>query len=215
MIQPSPTLNNEIRLWSEGYRAIAGLDEVGRGAWAGPVFAAAVVLPAGVPELDSRLAGVRDSKLLSPRQRVRLVETIRSVAIAVGIGQASHEEVDRLGVVGATRRAMCLAISGLRVPPEYLLIDALQLRQVDLPQLAIIKGDMLCLSIAAASIVAKVARDELCLELDRDYPGYGFAQHKGYGTALHRQCLAELGPAPIHRRSYEPVRAVCDLWALR
>ncbi len=215
MLQQFPTLDNENRLWTSGYRIIAGLDEVGRGAWAGPLFAAAVILPAELPELEQRLAGVRDSKLLSPRQRIRLVETIHQVALAVSIGQASHEEVDRLGVVGATRRAMCIALAGLSVSPEFLLIDALQLCQVDLPQQSLIKGDVICLSIAAASIIAKVARDELCLQLDREYPGYGFAQHKGYGTALHRQCLAELGPAPIHRRSYEPVRALCELWSSR
>lgn len=212
---PAPGLTNERELWSNGYRLIAGLDEVGRGAWAGPVFAAAVILPPDFLRLEEALCDVRDSKLLSPRQRGDLVEMIVDTALAVGVGQASHLEVDHYGIVAATRTAMCAALAQLSQRAEYLLIDALRLPQVMLPQRPIVKGDATCLSIAAASIVAKVARDMYCLELEREYPGYGFACHKGYGTAQHRSALERLGPSPIHRLSYEPVRRMNDLWSAR
>ena len=207
-----PTLDNEKHLWLNGFRLVAGLDEVGRGAWAGPVFAAAVILPDDLPDLRERLSEVRDSKQLSPQQRSRLVVDIFEVALAVSVGQASHQDVDRFGVVAATRLAMQAALAGLTLRADFLLIDAVQLPQVSLPQQHIIRGDATCLSIAAASIIAKVARDDLCVELDRRYPGYGFANHKGYGTVRHREALAQLGPSPIHRRSYKPVRELSDLW---
>ncbi len=213
--EPVPDLVNERELWSNGYRLIAGLDEVGRGAWAGPVFAAAVILPPDFLRLEEALCDVRDSKQLSPRQRDALVEIIVDTALAVGVGQASHLEVDRRGIVAATRMAMCAALAQLSQRAEYLLIDALGLPQITLPQRPIVKGDATCLSIAAASIVAKVARDTYCLELEREYPGYGFACHKGYGTAQHRSALEKLGPSPIHRLSYEPVRRMNDLWSAR
>jgi ribonuclease HII len=206
-----PTLDAERRLWLEGYRLVAGLDEVGRGAWAGPVFAAAVVFPCGIVETDSYLCQVRDSKQLSHEQRCELAKPIAELAVAVGLGRASHEQVDRLGVVAATRIAMTAALDSLGVCPDYLLIDAMQLPLVPLPQQGIIKGDTICLSIAAASIVAKVARDRLCEDLDRQYPGYGFACHKGYGTARHRQAIAALGVSPIHRLSYRPLREMLDM----
>lgn len=207
-----PTLDRENHLWRSGYRLVAGLDEVGRGAWAGPVFAAAVILPDDLRPLEGQLGEVRDSKQLSPQKRSRLAGCIIEVALAVSVGQASHQDVDRFGVVAATRLAMQAALADLTLRPDFLLIDAVQLPQVSVPQQHIIKGDATCLSIAAASIIAKVARDDLCVELDRRHPGYGFANHKGYGTVGHRNALAQLGPSAIHRRSYRPVRELSDLW---
>jgi len=207
-----PDLSNEWELWAQGYRLVAGLDEVGRGAWAGPVFAAAVILPAESSDLAAVLCEVRDSKQLSPQQRGDLSSLIAKTALAVGIGQAGHAEVDRCGIVAATRRAMCAAVAQLSCGADYLLIDAEHLPQVSIPQRPLIKGDVTCLSIAAASIVAKVARDAYCMELEREYPGYGFACHKGYGTAQHRAALERLGPCAVHRLSYEPVRRLNDLW---
>jgi len=206
---PAPDLSNEAALWAQGYRLVAGLDEVGRGAWAGPVFAAAVILPPDFPTLSEALCNVRDSKLLSPHERDELACLIRDVALAVGIGQACHTEVDQCGIVAATQTAMCAALAHTGCCADYLLIDAVHLPQVTIPQRPLIKGDMTCLSIAAASIIAKVARDTYCLEMEREYPGYGFARHKGYGTAQHRAALQRLGPCAVHRLSYEPVRRVC------
>mgnify|MGYP005837817257 CR=1 FL=1 len=207
---PTPDLSNETELWTHGYRLVAGLDEVGRGAWAGPVFAAAVILPPDFPALAQVLCGVRDSKLLPPQERNELAGVIRDIALAVAIGQACHTEVDRCGIVAATQTAMCTALAQIGCCADYLLIDAMRLPQVRIPQRPLIKGDMTCLSIAAASIIAKVARDTYCLEMEREYPGYGFACHKGYGTAEHRAALERLGPCAVHRLSYEPVRRVCD-----
>jgi ribonuclease HII len=201
-----PTLEWELHLWRRGYRYIAGLDEVGRGAWAGPVFAAAVVFPAECPDLDAALAGVRDSKQLSAAQRVRLVKPIRALALGVGVGHASYEDVDRFGIVRASFMAMRAALDSLGLYPDYLLIDAFKLPDTPIPQEGIIKGDCRCLSIAAASIIAKVARDRVLDELDGQYPGYGFAHNKGYGTAGHRQALGQLGLCPIHRKSWRPAR---------
>lgn len=206
-----PDLTNERELWASGYRLVAGLDEVGRGAWAGPVFAAAVILPADCLDLEQNLCEVRDSKQLSPRQRSALAGVIAAHALAIGVGQSPHVEVDRCGIVAATCAAMRAALAELGHPPDYLLIDALKLPQVALPQRPIVKGDEICLSIAAASIVAKVARDAYCLQLEQEYPGYGFACHKGYGTAEHRAALARLGPSPVHRLSYEPVQRLNNL----
>jgi ribonuclease HII len=191
---------------------VAGLDEVGRGAWAGPVVAAAVILPPAQPRLSSALRGVTDSKQLTARQRERLAEVIGAVALAVGVGGAGAGEVDRDGLIGATRAAMARAIAMLPLPPEALLIDALDLRPVvPLPQAAVIHGDALSLSIAAASIIAKVSRDRWMAGLDQRYPGYGFARHKGYGTAAHSAALARLGVSEAHRRSYAPVARLAGL----
>ncbi len=201
----APTLEQERALWQQGYRCIAGIDEAGRGAWAGPVVAAAVILPANRPGLADALAPVRDSKLLSPRQRACCYDLVLEHALAWATGAVSAAEIDRIGIVPATRRAMRAALDGLVIPPEHLLIDALPLNEVPLPQRAIIKGDRICLSIAAASILAKVTRDRLMRELDAAQPGYALAQHKGYGTAMHRAALARLGSSPLHRHSYAPV----------
>jgi ribonuclease HII len=198
----------ETRLWAKGYRRVAGLDEAGRGAWAGPVVAAAVVLPPEDPDLERRLAGVRDSKTLTPARRDALLELIRKQAMACGLGVVPPAEIDTLGIVAATQKAMTEALNGLSPQADHLLIDYLTLPEVSLPQHSLPKGDALVLSIAAASIVAKVSRDRMMIELDRQLPGYGFARHKGYGTAQHRAALAALGPSEVHRLSFAPLRAL-------
>ncbi len=201
-----PSLAYETPRWEAGYRRVAGLDEAGRGAWAGPVVAAAVVLPPGDRGLPERLRGVRDSKQLSPKQREALLEVIREYAVAVGVGAVPPDEIDRLGIVPATRRAMVLALDVISPPADYLLIDHLSLVEVALPQYSLPKGDVLVLSIAAASIVAKVSRDRMMVELEGRLPGYGFARHKGYGTAQHQAALATLGPSSVHRLSFAPLK---------
>jgi len=201
-----PSFAEEKKLVAKGYRLIAGIDEVGRGALAGPVVAAAVILPRRInaPWLNR----VKDSKLLSPPQREYLFNCIQEVAISIGIGMADHEVIDSKGIVKATRLAMKLAIDQLSPPPESLLIDYMLLPEVTLPQKGVKDGDSLCFSIACASIMAKVTRDRLMIELDGIYPGYGLAQHKGYGTEGHLSCLKRLGPSPIHRQSFKPVRDI-------
>jgi ribonuclease HII len=201
-----PNLYEELDLYVAGYARVAGLDEVGRGAWAGPVCAAAVVLPLNRPDLPELLAGVRDSKQLSPAQRERLLPLILDAADAVGVGWATPAEVDERGIVPATRQAMARAVKELDGRADALLVDYVRLPDLDLPQRALPKADAHCLSVAAASIVAKVTRDQLMVALEQDYPGYGFARHKGYGTRQHREALARLGPLPIHRKSWRPVR---------
>jgi ribonuclease HII len=199
-----PSFIEEKRLIAQGYRFIAGIDEVGRGSLAGPVLAAAIILPTRIkaPWLDQ----VRDSKLLTPTRRETLSRKIRRIAISVGIGVIDNEIIDARGIASATRQAMKQAIDQLSPPPEYLLIDYVRLPEVSLPQKGVVDGDSLCFSIACASIVAKVSRDRMIVRLDRVYPGYGLAHHKGYGTEEHLSCLRRLGPCPIHRRSFQPVR---------
>lgn len=199
-----PDLSEERALRACGYERIAGVDEAGRGAWAGPVYAAAVVLPLDRPDLPDLLAGVRDSKQLTPVQREALYPLIRKVTLAVGVGWAEVEEINTLGILAATRLAMARAIAQLG-PVDALLIDHLRLPEIPLPQWAIPKADQRCLSVAAASIIAKVERDRRMAELDREYPGYGFAAHKGYGTPQHRRALERLGPSPLHRRTWRPI----------
>jgi ribonuclease HII len=201
-----PSLRWERRLIRGGAARIAGIDEVGRGAWAGPVVAAAVVLPLGMRKLAAALRGVRDSKQMTSAQRAHWAQAIRDLAEA-GVGEASPQEVDALGLIGATRLAMTRALATLQVPPDHLLIDHLRLPDVPLQQTPLTFGDQLSLSIAAASVVAKVTRDLAMDELDRLHPGFGFARHKGYGTEEHRHALAEFGPTSIHRYSYMPVAA--------
>ncbi|MCS7178343.1 MAG: ribonuclease HII [Anaerolineae bacterium] len=202
-LQPDWRLEQE--LLACGYRWIAGVDEAGRGAWAGPVCAAAVVLPPDRSDLLGLLADVRDSKRLSPAQREALYPLIREVALAVGVGWAGPEEVDALGILPATRHAMARAVAQLaRV--DALVIDFVRLPEIPLPQRSLPRADAHCLSVAAASIIAKVERDRRMAELDRMYPGYGFALHKGYGTPQHRRALEVLGPSPIHRQTWWPLR---------
>ncbi|MGQ9626326.1 MAG: ribonuclease HII [Anaerolineae bacterium] len=204
------TLQEEAKLHGQGYRLIAGLDEAGRGCWAGPVVAGAVILPLDAQDLAETLSGVHDSKQLLPAEREHLYPLICRVALSVGVGLVPPRDIDRLGIVLATRAAMAQAVAALALRPDFLLIDFLELPQVEIPQKGIAKGDALSLSIAAASIVAKVFRDRVMAVLERDYPGYGFARHKGYGTPEHRAMLARLGPCPIHRFSYSPVAAARD-----
>lgn len=189
-----------------GYPLVAGLDEAGRGALAGPVVAAAVILPSSprAPWLDQ----VRDSKQLTPPQREQLFPRIQEIALSVGVGQSGHDVIDAQGIVPATRLAMKAAVEHLTPAAQYLLIDYLQLPEIPLPQKGITYGDSLCLSIACASIVAKVTRDHLMADLDRLHPGYAFAGHKGYGTREHLVRLEELGPCPVHRRSFSPVSEI-------
>jgi len=201
-----PSFIEEQLLEAQGYERIAGVDEVGRGALAGPVVAAAVILPRGVdtPWLNE----VRDSKLLTPAKRELLFNLIYGTAVAVGIGATAHELIDKMGIVAATRLAMKEAVELLSPPAESLLIDYMRLPEVELPQKGITNGDDLCYSIACASIIAKVARDRLMVTFDRVYPGYGLARHKGYGTREHFARLVKLGPCPIHRRTFRPVKQI-------
>lgn len=199
-----PSFEEEEQLLRQGYRLIAGVDEVGRGALAGPVAAAAVILPHPCQFPGSEM--VRDSKLLTPSQRLKLAGKIRQNALACNVAMVEVEDIDTVGIAPATLLAMRRAVAGLNLSPHYLLIDYLRIPDVSLPQKGVKEGDTLCFSIACASIVAKVARDELMVRLDESYPGYNLASHKGYATEEHVECLRRLGPSPIHRRSFAPVR---------
>ena len=205
---PKPTLDKEKALYKQGFSFVAGIDEAGRGAWAGPVVAAAVILPPDQANLAEVLAPVNDSKQMSPPQRERAFDLIQTVAMAIGIGVGSHRCIDRRRIVAATRQAMARALTNLSLPPDYLLIDALPLPSIPLPQQAFPKADSISLSVAAASIIAKVSRDRLMGLLDQRYSGYQFARHKGYGTKAHQAALSRLGPCPIHRYSFAPIRAL-------
>lgn len=202
-----PDLQLERTLFQRGYRVVVGLDEVGRGAWAGPVVAGAVAFPLEDANLEQELAGVRDSKQLSARQREALLVKIRCRALAIGIGAIPAELIDRLGIVPATRQAMLWALVDLGLYPDHLLIDALKLPFLRLPQQAIIRGDAQHMTISAASIAAKVARDQWMAAQETSFPGYGFASHKGYGTLQHRQALSRLGTCALHRLSFAPLNA--------
>jgi ribonuclease HII len=197
-----PTLDHEHRLRQAGHIQVAGIDEAGRGAWAGPVVAAAVILDhRHIDQLD----GVNDSKQLSPRQREALYQRIVDNCCAFGVGHGTVEEIDSIGIVPATRLAMTRAIEALSPPPDALIIDAVRLPNVNLPQSVFFFADSISLSVAAASIIAKVTRDRLMVELDAQYPRYGFARHKGYGTRIHQLALQSIGPCEIHRRSFKPI----------
>lgn len=205
MSSPSPTLAYELPLWNAGLTLVAGIDEAGRGCWAGPVTAGAVILPAD-PSAAERLTGVRDSKLMTPAERDAMYAVIPEVAAAWAVGEADSTEIDRLGILNATKLAMKRAMEGLGVLPEHLLIDYVRLHDVTIPQTGIKHGDMLSLSIACASVMAKVTRDRWMTETaEIRFPGYGFAAHKGYGTKQHREALEKLGPTPIHRFTFKPL----------
>jgi ribonuclease HII len=201
LIPASPDLSFELSLWSAGLKLVAGLDEAGRGALAGPVAAAAVILPAS-PEILLALHGVRDSKQMTPAQRQVWAERLTMQALCYGVGFASHQEIDACGIVPATRLAMQRALSQLSLSPQHLLLDFLDLPDLPIPQTCLVKGDRRSLSIAAASVLAKTARDALMRQLDTQYPGYGFAVHKGYGTLAHCRALQALGPSLIHRSTF-------------
>ncbi|HXF06702.1 MAG TPA: ribonuclease HII [Blastocatellia bacterium] len=187
----------EQQLSRRGYRFIAGVDEVGRGALAGPVVAAAVIL-----DLSNIPDGIDDSKKLRPARRSQLAEAIRLSARAVSVAAVEAGEIDRINILEATKRAMLQALAGLQPAPDFVLVDALTLPNLPIPQRAIVHGDSLSVSIAAASIVAKAWRDRLMVEYDRLHPGYGFARNAGYGTKEHLQALQKLGPSPIHRLTF-------------
>jgi ribonuclease HII len=204
-IDSYPTLKFENQLWKGGLQYVAGLDEAGRGCWAGPVCAAAVILP---PEnkVIKKLYGVRDSKQMTALQRTFWSPVIKSCTLSFGVGFSSNKEIDRIGIVAATRLAMRRALDFLTIQPNFLLLDYMLLSALDLPQMSLVKGDIQSLSIAAASVLAKTERDRLMVKMDGRYPGYGFAQHKGYGTPQHHQALKRIGASNIHRFSYAPVR---------
>lgn len=189
----------ENQLREKGYRYIAGLDEAGRGPLAGPVVAGAVILP---PDTELVIPGVDDSKKLSGLRRGKLLEEIKEKAIAWAVGIVDVETIDQINILQATKKAMKQAVEGLQTVPEILLIDAVELAQVSLPQQPLIHGDALSVSIAAASIVAKETRDAMMIALDSLYPEYGFASNKGYGSAQHIAALRKYGPCPIHRRTF-------------
>jgi ribonuclease HII len=201
-----PDLRYERRLWRAGARAVAGVDEAGVGPMAGPVVAAAVIF---APE--NHIRGVHDSKQLTPEQREALIDRIIGRALAVGVGIAEVEEIDRLNIYWATMRASVRALEAMGRAPDHVLVDGREIPRLAFPQTRIVGGDRKSFCIAAASIVAKVTRDRMMREYEERYPGYGFAQHKGYCTADHIETLNRLGPSPIHRRSYAPVRALAQM----
>lgn len=202
-----PNLSFEINLWEQGCKQVAGIDEAGRGAWAGPVFAAAVIFPWHT-QIIEQLAGVNDSKKLSKSQRLACAIRVRNIALAWGIGSASASEIDTNGILPATRLAMQRAIADLQTQPQHLLIDYLAIPDNHLPQTPLVKGDARSLSIAAASILAKTARDSAMSALGKLYTGYGLEKHKGYGTSFHRRQLEILGPSPIHRITFKPLKSL-------
>ena len=201
-----PHLRHETALWSNGALWVAGIDEAGRGALAGPVSAGAVILPQ-IAEGRMGLDGVRDSKKMTAAQRDSWSDIIRNMVVSWGVGLASSREIDVLGIVPATRLAAIRAISQLAVCPDFLLLDYITLPDAGIPQISLIKGDMRSLSIAAASILAKTTRDAVLVALDDEFPGYGFSDHKGYGTKVHRDAIRKLGPSPVHRMSFAPISA--------
>jgi ribonuclease HII len=215
-----PDLRIEQVLWDGGKRRLAGVDEAGRGAWAGPVVAASVILPPDPdllcslrepwtdPESGAAVPPVQDSKQLTPIQRTRIAERVRDVVLAVGVGIVPCEIIDELGIAFAGQLAFWRAVRALPIEPDYLLVDGFPLWSDELPQLAVLQGDARSLSIAAASVVAKVARDELMARLHLEYPEYGFDHNCGYGTRSHQSALRNVGPSPLHRRSYAPIASL-------
>ena len=208
----APTLEAEQALWAKGYRLVAGLDEAGRGALAGPVVAAAVVIDPGTAS-HPLWSHVRDSKLLTPAQRRALAPQIEAVALAWGIGCVPAHAIDQFGIAAATRQAMCEAVGGLNVRPAYLLIDWVKLPALNIPQQSSAKADQRIACVAAASILAKVYRDGCMVALDGHYPAYGFAAHKGYGAAAHLAAIRQCGPCPEHRHSFAPLAQKPALFA--
>lgn len=198
----TPTFAAEKAWHARGARLILGVDEAGAGAWAGPVVAAAASVP-----LDSRLGGIRDSKLLAAASREELLAAFASRGIRVSMGEASVEEIARLGLRTANLLALRRAVEAFGEAPDAVLVDYYRIPELAAPQEAFVRGDARVKSIAAASIAAKVTRDRLMADMDRVHPGYGFAAHKGYGTAAHRAALAALGPSPIHRMTFAPLTA--------
>lgn len=204
-IPPAPDFQFEEKLWSQGCRNIVGVDEAGRGALAGPVAAAALIF-APEPRLEEQLIGVRDSKEMNPDSRAEWASRLQELALDFGVGYAEAGEIDSIGIAPATKLAVGRALKKLHYRAQHILIDYIDLPGAACPVTSIVKGDARSLSIAAASILAKHSRDEVMLEFDIVYPGYGFAKHKGYGTRAHFAALLRVGPTPIHRRSFKPLR---------
>jgi ribonuclease HII len=190
-------LKYENEAYEKSYKNVCGVDEAGRGPLAGPVCAAAVILPKGVI-----IDGVNDSKKLSEKKREALYDVIKETAVSYSIAFATVEEIEELNILNATMLAMKRAVEGLDVPADYAMIDGNKIPDLEIPCECIVKGDANSMSIASASILAKVTRDRLCAEYDKDYPEYFFAKHKGYGTKLHREMILKYGPCPIHRMSF-------------
>lgn len=212
LVPEKPDLNFETALWHKHIQYVAGIDEAGRGALAGPVSAGAVVLPSDVNDLPDRLRGVRDSKAMTPGERDRWAVEIKKFAISWGVGFASASEIDQLGIVSATLLAMSRALGQLSCLVEHLLVDFLALPEVKIPQTPLIKGDARSLSIASAAILAKTSRDAILVKMNDDYPGYFFATNKGYGTEKHRDAIAMLGPCQQHRKTFSPIREYYSLF---
>lgn len=210
-----PDLSLELALLGRGAAPVAGADEAGRGPLAGPVVAAAVILPPGLDGEEDWLRLLDDSKRLSAVRRERAFDAVREYALDWAVGVVGAAEIDRIGVGVAALRAMLLAVDGLGVRPAHLLLDYIPVRHCDYPYDAVVKGDRRSYSIAAASNVAKVTRDRMMADYEREYPGYGFGRHKGYATAFHRERLREIGPCAIHRRSFAPVAQAALLGAAR
>lgn len=202
LLPPSPDFNQEMRLWYGGLTSVAGVDEAGRGALAGPVVAGAIVFPSD-PTLAHQLKGLRDSKKTLPKQRDEWALRIIDLAEGYGIGFAWPDEIDAIGIVPATRLAMMRALELFSIPPQHLLIDYLALPDCSVVQTSLVKGDEISISIAAASILAKVGRDIYMSDMDGIFSGYGFASNKGYGTMSHREAISHLGFCPIHRKTFE------------
>lgn len=214
--QKTASLIHERNYYKMGCKVIFGIDEAGRGPWAGPVSAGAVALPLQRNDLNKALAGVRDSKEMTPLQRETLVDTIKEVALAWGIGHTTAKEIDEMGIVPATKtamqRALANALEDTDLEPDCLFLDyMLWPERRDIPQVSIVSGDKHSLSIASASVLAKVWRDNFMLELDAEFPVYGFAKHKGYGTADHRRALEQYGPTEFHRQYYKPIQMLLNL----
>jgi ribonuclease HII len=197
----TPGLHLEQALWERGIHLVGGIDEAGRGAWAGPVVAGAIILPPD-SHIQSDLAGVRDSKKMTPKQREYWVEKIKTIAVAWAIGDASAIEIDTIGILPANRLAMTRAIHSLAIVPEYYLFDFIHWKQCPFPGQKLVRGESQSISIAAASVLAKTGRDAIMRKLDEQFTGYNFSQHKGYGTAIHRAAIEKQGLSPIHRKSF-------------
>ncbi|MBT3313299.1 MAG: ribonuclease HII [Anaerolineae bacterium] len=198
----SPDLKIEKRLWKKGFTHLGGIDEAGRGALAGPVYAAVVILP-NIPKLKKILAGVRDSKEMTIKQRNHFEPLIKEISLAWGVSFASPAEIDEIGILPATRLAAKRAVEALSLAPNYLITDYLNLSDINIPQEKFIKGDMRSLTIASASVLAKTARDAEMLLLNEQVSGYGLSRNKGYGTKSHREAIQKLGKSSIHRQSFK------------
>jgi ribonuclease HII len=202
-----PDLHHEQNLLRFGYDFIGGIDEAGRGAWAGPVFAAVVILP-DKGQANRLVGNVRDSKQMTPRQRGKWAPIIKEVSLDWGVGSSSSDEIDKYGILPATRLAASRALLQMRIEPNFLLLDYILLPECTIPQDAMVKGDQISLTIAAASVLAKTTRDAFMRDMHSLYPAYSFDNNKGYGTRIHWQALNDVGICPIHRRSYKPIAEI-------